>query len=304
MSRITSIVVAPLFALLAMNGQTPGAGITTVPNLKALTLESVVPIDGIDSTVTPNIPADLLSAFTSGTMELRQQLNYDAAAQTLKVTGIAEAAGSPLPTPAGAAGVTTLWTYTVNVERVELSAKPANAVLFFGTAASGSTGTPFGDISGALVSVSTGYTVPVDASAPTTFSGIAANLAGAATLFSKQGTGKLITSSGTGGSGVPVAVAGPKNFISGNPQFQLDATHSTDPGGGTLTYHWVFMPVFGTTANLVGADTATPTVTVPSYSDAEGDYTFQLTVTNAAGLSATDTVTITYTPGHTDNQPQ
>ena len=93
---------------------------------------------------------------------------------------------------------------------------------------------------------------------------------------------------------VPVAVAGPKNFSTPSPQFQLNGTKSTDPSGGTLIYHWTFMPVFGTTASLVGADTATPTVTVPSYVDAQGDYTFQLTVTTAGGLSATDTVTVTY----------
>lgn len=104
----------------------------------------------------------------------------------------------------------------------------------------------------------------------------------------------------TGTTGVPDAVAEPKNFISANPQFQLDGTRSTEPSGGTLTYHWTFMPVFGTTANLVAAGTATPTVTVPDYSDAQGDYTFQLTVTNAAGLSAVDTVTVTYSvPGPT-----
>jgi len=300
MSRISSIVLTPLFTFMAMYGQTSGTGTTAAPSLKSLTLESVVPIDSVDSTATPNIPASLLSALTSGTAELRQQLTYTAATQTLTVTGISVASGSPLPTPSGATGVTSLWTYTVNVERVDLSAKPGNAVLFLGSAASGSTNTPFGDISGALVSISAGYTTPTDASSPTAFSGIAANLAGSATLFSKQGTGTL-TLGGSPTTGVPVAVAGPKNFISGDPQFQLDGTHSTDPNGGTLTYHWVFMPVFGTTANLVGADTATPMVTVPSYSDAEGDYTFQLTVTNAAGLSATDSVTITYTPGHIDN---
>ncbi len=296
MSRIPSFVLASFcafgFTLTTAYGQTPVTGTTTAPSLKSLTLESVVPIANIDSTLTPNIPASLLSAFTSGTMELRQQLSYSAAAQTLKVSGISEAAGSPLPTPAGAAGVTTLWTYTVNVDRLDFTATPGNAIVFLGSAANGSSGTPFGDISGSLVSVSAGYLAPTAASSATTFSGITTSIAGAATLFSKQGSGTVVSGSGTGG--VPVAVAGPKNFISGSPQFQLDGTHSTDPSGGILTYHWTFVRVFGTTADLAGADTATPTVSVPGYSDAQGDYTFQLMVTNSAGLSATDTVTVTY----------
>lgn len=296
MSRISSFVLASFFTLMTAYGQTS----VTRTSLKSLTLEAVVPIDNVDSTTTPSIPATLISSLTSGTMELRQQLNYNAAAQTLKVTGISEAAGLPLPTPADAAGVTTLWTYTVNVDRVDVTAKPGNAVVFLGSVASGSSSTPFGDISGALVSVSAGYLAPTDTSSSTTFMGISTVIAGSASLFSKQGSGTVVLS-GSPTSGVPVAVAGPKNFISGNPQFQLDGTHSTDPSGGTLTYHWTFLPVFGTTANLVGADTATPIVTVPSYSDAEGDYTFQLAISNSAGLSATDTVTVTYTPGHTDN---
>lgn len=269
-------------------GQTTATG----TSLKLLTLEAVVPIDSVESTVTPNIPAALLSALTSGTMELRQQLSYHAAAQTLKVTGISEVAGSPLPTASDAAGVTVLWTYTINVDRVDLTSKPGNAVAFLGSAAGGSTGTPFGDISGALVSVAAGYQAP-GAASTTTFAGITTSIAGSASLFSKQGSGTLVFNGG-GTTAVPAAVAGPKNFISANPQFQLDGARSTDPSGGTLTYHWTFLPVFGTTANLVGADTATPTVTVPSYSDAQGDYTFQLMVTNAAGLSAVDTVTVTY----------
>ena len=301
MSRISSIVLAAIcaisFTLSTAYGQTSVTGTPTpptpAPSLKSLTLEAVVPIANVDSTTAPNIPASLLSALTSGTMEMRQQLIYNAAAQTLKITGISEAAGSPLPTPTDAAGVTTLWTYTVNIDKVDLSAKPGNAVAFVGSAASGSSNTPFGDISGSLVSVAAGYLAPTGASSSTTFSGISTSIAGSASLFSKQGTGTVTTSSGSTG-GVPIAVAGPKNFISATPQFQLDATHSTDPNGGTLIYHWTFVPFFGTTANLVGADTATPTVTVPDYSDAQGDYTFQLTVTNAAGLSAMDTVTVTY----------
>ena len=303
MSRISSFVLASFFTFsftsMTAYGQTSVTG-TAAPSLKSLTLESVVPIENVNSTIAPNIPASLLSALTGGTMELRQQLNYNAAAKTLMVIGISEPAGSPLPTPSAATGVTTLWTYTVNVDRVEMTAKPGNAVVFLGSVASGSSSTPFGDISGALVSVSAGYLAPTGTSSSTTFVGISTGIAGSASLFSRQGSGTVVLGSSPTG-GVPMAVAGPKNFISGTPQFQLDGTHSTDPSGGTVTYHWTFVPFFGTTANLLGADTASPTVTVPSYADAEGDYTFQLMVSNSAGLSATDTVTVTYSPGHTNN---
>ena len=297
MSRISFVVLASFFAffftLTTAYGQPSVPGTATPPSLKSLNLEAVIPLANINATGTLDIPASLLSAFTNGTMELRQQLNYSATAQTLVVSGISVPAGSPMPTPLNATGVTTLWNYTVNLDRVDLTTKPGSAVVFLGFASNSSSGTPFGDISGSLVSVSTAYIASPGGLSATAFSGIATSIAGSASLFSKQGSGTIMTSSKSI-SGAPVAVAGPKNFISIIPQFQLDGSHSTDPNGGTLTYHWTFMPIFGTTATLVGADTATPTVTVPDYSDAQGDYTFQLMVTNAAGLSATDTVTVTY----------
>src|SRR6185369_10730504 len=181
MSRIASFAFASFFSILIANAQTTVPTTTTTPDLKSLTLEAIVPIDSVDATITPNIPADVLALLTSGANELRQQLAYDAAAKTLKVTGITEPAGSPLPTPSGAANVTTLWSYTVNVDRVDISTK-RNAVVFLGTVAADSTTTPpttstttsatttpFGDISGSLVSVSAGYTASTDTTAATAF---------------------------------------------------------------------------------------------------------------------------------------
>jgi hypothetical protein len=299
MSHVSKFVLASVLATMIAAGQTSGAATAGAPTLKSLTIEAIVPVSGLDAAATPNVPADTLASLTNGTLELRQQLSYSASANTLKVTGIVEAPGSPLPTPASAAGVTTLYSYTINVDRVDVTAKPGNAVVIVGSVSGDSAVTPFGDIAGALVSVSAGYKTSTTTASTTEFSRVSTNIAGAASLFSTKGSGTVSTGDATG-SGLPVAVAGPKNFISGSPQFQLDATKSKDPSGGTLTYHWSFVPSFGSTVNLAGADTATPTVTVPDNSTAEGDYTFQLTVTNSAGLSAMDTVTVTYTPGHTD----
>ena len=53
-------------------GQTSVTGTAAAPSLKLLTLGAVVPIGNVDSTLTPGIPASLLSALTGGTMELRR----------------------------------------------------------------------------------------------------------------------------------------------------------------------------------------------------------------------------------------
>jgi hypothetical protein len=122
---------------------------------------------------------------------------------------------------------------------------------------------------------------------------VSVDIAGVASLFARTGSGTVNTGQSPV-TGVPIAVAGPKNFITGSPQFQLDGTRSS---GGILTYRWTYVPSFGKTATIMNENTATPTVSVPNNSTAQGDYTFQLTVTNAAGLSATDTVTVTYEAG-------
>ena len=293
MDRI--LCFAPVFfsTIMIAGAQTaPPAAVS--PSLKGLSIEAVIPIDSIEAISVPAIPAEIIAGLTSGTMELHQQAIYDAAAKTLKVTGLLENAGSPVPTPSGATGVTPVWSYTVSVDRVELASTPSNAVVFLGSVAAGVfRHAVWGHhrFSGHSVGKLQDPVDPAPA-ANTAYSGISTNIAGAASLFSKSGAGTI--GLGTTATGMPTAVAGPKNTISPTPQFQLDASKSTDPNGGTLTYHWAYVPAFGMTATITGADTATPMVTVPDYSNAQGDYTFQLTVTNAAGLSSTDTVVVTY----------
>ncbi len=87
-----------------------------------------------------------------------------------------------------------------------------------------------------------------------------------------------------------VAIAGPKNAsVSGN-QIQLDGSMSTSADGNPLTYLWT-VPQGSPGASIQGAATARPTVQL---SQNYGTYTFQLTVTDSTGKSATDLATVNY----------
>jgi len=88
----------------------------------------------------------------------------------------------------------------------------------------------------------------------------------------------------------PTAVAGPKDLSTFSNQIQLDGTKSASSDGKPLTYKWSMAPG-SPTAAISNADTATPVVQFPT---GPVPYIFELTVTDSAGRSATDKVTVNF----------
>lgn len=257
-------------------------------SLGAVSAESAVKWSDISSAVSPQLDAGLLASIQNGTLEIRQKDIYDPASSTLEWSAFLVQPGSPLPTPDGAAGLTTLWWYTVSVDKAQAISKPRPSIAFFGSIQTVRAAGPFGDITGVPIVISATYTSAADGTA--SFGVITADLVGTATLVSQAGKGMLKMAVP---QGPPTAWAGPKGIEVTTPAFQLDGRQSSDPSGGSLTYSWVFLPVSGQTVNLTGANTATPSVTLPDGAQ-YGDYRFQLTVTSAAGQTAADQVVITY----------
>jgi hypothetical protein len=73
-----------------------------------------------------------------------------------------------------------------------------------------------------------------------------------------------------------------------NRELVLDASPSTDPSGGALTYRWEPM---GTGASVLDPGGARTRVQLAG---PFGDYLFRVTVTNAGGTSSTATVTVRF----------
>lgn len=86
----------------------------------------------------------------------------------------------------------------------------------------------------------------------------------------------------------PVADAGPDFTVRDGANVTLNGTNSLDPNVESLSYAWA--QVAGPTVTLAGAGTATPSFTAPEVTDTP--LTFQLTVSDAAGLTDTDEVAV------------
>ncbi|MGK0188251.1 MAG: hypothetical protein ACI9R3_004043 [Verrucomicrobiales bacterium] len=94
----------------------------------------------------------------------------------------------------------------------------------------------------------------------------------------------------------PTAIATGPAAANEGVTFQLNGSSSSDPNGNPLTFRWEltstpsFIGVNKETVNLQEADTATPTVIAQVFD--ERDLEFLLTVRDAGGLEATNTVRV------------
>lgn len=291
----TLALVATFAIPLAAQAPPTTATCTTPPaSITTLSIEHVQTLSNILTTLTPNVPANILAAITSGAQEIRSRLVYNPQQNTVTETTFLVAPGSPNPTPL-AIDVTqqTIQGFVLNVDKVYTSCKPTPSVLFVGTI--GNVGpAPFGNFSGAPAAISIGYTTDKTPA----INNVVEVVAGQAVAFSPAASGTLtfpaapVTPPTT--AGVPTIVisaptppAPPGSLqIFSNP-YHVDASQSTDPNKLALTYSWSSdKPVSFLPSNTDPA----PTI---QFNSGAGDYTITLTVTNSAGVSSTTKFVLT-----------
>ena len=88
----------------------------------------------------------------------------------------------------------------------------------------------------------------------------------------------------------PVADSGGDQTVNENSVVVLNGSASSDPDGDALTFAWT--QIGGPPVALTGETTATPSLTTPLISPGGADLTFQLTVHDAYGGTASDSVVV------------
>jgi hypothetical protein len=286
-----ALTVALILGLLAV---AVPAGAQT---LNSLTMERVLVLSNVHSTITPNLPASLLGSLTSGALEIHEQTNYNPQASQVTETLFVLPAGSPLPTSLSTVPITSyLATFAISVDKTYVA---SSAVQFVGTI-SQSSAPLFGSASyqGAPATLSFGYTKDT----PPKIHDVIESLAGVAVTWTGAATGTLtITQPSTpggpgGGTGVTITVNGStgttQSFQTTVNQLTLDASASSSTNAGALTYTWS-IPQGSPSAGISfpGGNTA---VAFVQLSSGKQTYTINLTVTDATGAAATATITIVF----------
>ncbi len=120
------------------------------------TMERVLTPSGVTAPTAPALPPPVLAGFLNGSLEIRQVFAYNSAQRTLEQTAFVVPGKSPLPFPSPGS-VPIADHYILHVDSARLTSQPGASAVLTGKVISNDMPTPFGDITGAIVTISFGY---------------------------------------------------------------------------------------------------------------------------------------------------
>src|ERR1039457_5204918 len=139
-----------LLAISSLHAQNSGSGVGDFTVERVLTLSSII------SPFAPSFPDAVLAGIQNGTLEIHQLFIYNSAQRTMDQLAFVVPGKSPLPFPNPSAAPVADH-YVVKIESASISSLPGPAVILAGHVTSNDTPTPFGNITGAGVTLTFGY---------------------------------------------------------------------------------------------------------------------------------------------------
>ena len=118
--------------------------------------ERVLPLSGVIAPTPPSLPDAVLAGIKAGAIEIHQRFIYNSAQRTLEQLAFVLPANSTVPFPDPSAAPVADH-YMIDVESVSISSSPRPSVILAGHASSNDVPTPWGDITGAGVTLTFGY---------------------------------------------------------------------------------------------------------------------------------------------------
>jgi hypothetical protein len=181
------------------------------------TIERVLTISSVSAPTAPNFPPPVLAAFQKGTIEIHQIFVYNSAQRTLEQSALVVPGNSPLPFPSpGSAPVGDH--YIIQVDSASTTSSPSASAVLVGHVISNDVPTPFGDITGAIVTLSFGF----QGSGPATrFGPIYESVSPLYGLYTVTGVGSL--------SLTPTPQACSNATLNGTYMFELRGSVQTGP---------------------------------------------------------------------------
>jgi hypothetical protein len=271
----------PASAQIKLTGQT----------VKALSIERVLQLNNVLSTITPSAPPSVLAALAGGALEIREiiTLNPISGATTSVVFRVPT--GTPFPTPGVVDTLdppplgSNIATFILVPDKVYVT---KSSVTFSGTILVSSP-TPFGDYTGAPATLAFGLTNDT----PPKITNVVELISGAVVTWSASGTGTVTLStpatSPTGGTVTVAVTPANQTILTTLGHIDSKATDSADPNA-TFNYKWVLTSPAGGGANIFTPQAASTDVQLVA---GFNTYTFTVTATNTkTGASGTGTATI------------
>jgi hypothetical protein len=137
-------------------GSGPALHAQTVASTGDFTIERVLTLASIVAPTAPNFPPPVLAGLQAGAIEIHQVFAYSSAKGTVEQTAFVVPGNSPVPFPNPSAAPLADH-YIVQVDASNVTSSPSPSVVLIGHVTSNDVATPWGNITGAGITISFGY---------------------------------------------------------------------------------------------------------------------------------------------------